>query len=67
MAKRKTAIDRAIEGIDRDIEQVEGQLAVLHATRARLVAQQVPDPKNLERHHPARAAKEPDGDRQADR
>jgi hypothetical protein len=41
-AKRKTAIDKAIDVIDNDISVVEGQLMVLRAARERLVQQQAP-------------------------
>jgi len=40
MSKRKTEIDKAIEGIDHDITALEGQLAVLRAARVRLTVQQ---------------------------
>lgn len=43
MAKRKTAIDRAIDLIDKDIAVVEGQLEVLRATRSRLEGQREPE------------------------
>jgi hypothetical protein len=40
MSKRKTEIDKAIDGIDHDIAALEGQLAVLRAARVRLTVQQ---------------------------
>jgi hypothetical protein len=51
--RKKTNLERAIDVIDRDIAQAESQLAVLHATRARLVAQQdVERPPETPRGHP---------------
>jgi hypothetical protein len=41
MTKRKTAIDRAVEQIDKDIATAEAQLEVLRAARVRIDSQRV--------------------------